>query len=223
MPVRIRVALVAILATVLAANAGATIYAAATAPTIKACVKSSGPQKGLMRYLASGACASGEKLLAWNVTGPTGPTGPAGPSGGSGGGQAGPTPYWVSEWRPAPLFGGEPASTSLAVPSGTYLVALQLELASDTSSVPVTGDKAEPALSTVKCTLTAGATTRTFVRQIPEGWTSFVAYQGVAKVAAGGTVRASCTQTTVGSPQARAVFIRVAIDGLLYATPITVQ
>lgn len=79
MSIRIRVALVAALGIVLAANAGATIYAAATAPTITACVKSSGAQKGLMRYAAAGKCAGGETRLVWNGPG-TWPTPPPSPT-----------------------------------------------------------------------------------------------------------------------------------------------
>ena len=46
---RIRIGLVAAIAAALMLNGVATLYVAATAPTIRACVKSSGAQKGLMR------------------------------------------------------------------------------------------------------------------------------------------------------------------------------
>ena len=76
---KVRVAVVAVVATLLAANAAATIYAASTAPTITACVKSSGAQKGLMRYAPAGKCASGESKLVWNSAG-NWPAPPASPT-----------------------------------------------------------------------------------------------------------------------------------------------
>lgn len=83
---KVRVAVVAVVATLLAANAAATIYAASTAPTITACVKSSGTQKGLMRYAPAGKCASGESRLVWNAAGnwPTPPASPTADSFGDG-------------------------------------------------------------------------------------------------------------------------------------------
>lgn len=219
MSVRIRVALVAILATVLAANAGATIYAAATASTIKACVKSSGTQKGLMRYLASGSCASGEKLLAWNVTGPQGPTGPAGPAGGNGG-SAGPAPYWVSEWRPEPIFPSAPAKTELRFPQATYLVGLQLELWSDTSAVATDPAEGELALTVATCTVDAGSKQVKFERRLYEGWAASVSYDVVVT---GSQVSVTCSQKTTSKTASRAAQFRLGINGLVTATPIAVQ
>jgi len=86
MNLRIRIALVGVLAAVLALSGIATIYAAVTAPTITACVKPSGAQKGLMRYAPAGTCASGETKLVWNGPGvwPTPPPSPTATSFGPG-------------------------------------------------------------------------------------------------------------------------------------------
>jgi hypothetical protein len=218
MSVRVRVALVAILATVLAGNAGATIYAAATAPTIRACVST---KTGAMRYVPTKPCAKGETAITWNVTGPTGPAGPAGPAGGSGG-SAGPAPYWVAEWSPEPIFSATSVTTSLAVPAGTYLVSLQLAIGSDTRSVPdVKPTSSTPPVTIATCTLVAGPETATFAGFLFAGWQSSLSHQLVATTT-GGKVSVTCSQKTTGDGVI-APFIRLAIDGLLTATPIAIQ
>ncbi len=78
MNIRLRVVVVAVCAAALVGGAAATL-AASSAPTITACVKASGAQKGLMRYAPAGKCASGETRLVWNGPG-TWPTPPASPT-----------------------------------------------------------------------------------------------------------------------------------------------
>ena len=172
-----------------------------------------------MRYLVSGSCASGEKLLAWNVTGPQGPTGPTGPAGGSGG-SAGPAPYWVTEWRPEPIFMIAPARTELRFPQGTYLVSLQVELWSDTGSVATDAADGVLALTAATCTVIAGAETITFRRSLYEGWGGVVSYD---MVVTGSQIAMSCSQKTTAKPSQRAAELRLGINGLITATPIAVQ
>ncbi len=89
--VGLAVVLVAAVPTLSSASPPATGSGASSATgTIYACVKSS---TGRMRFLSTGACSRGEKLVAWSVVGPPGtrglrgrpgPTGPQGPVGPTG-------------------------------------------------------------------------------------------------------------------------------------------
>lgn len=51
---------------------------ASSTSTVRACVTSTGAMRII---LSSETCASGERLVTWNVEGPAGPIGPAGPPG----------------------------------------------------------------------------------------------------------------------------------------------
>ena len=145
MNLRIRLAAVAVLAAVLALNGVATLYAAATAPTIHACV---GP-KGAMTYAPNGKCPKGQTALTWNVTGPQGATGPAG-SGGSTGGASAPTAY-TSKWTDtkSPF---SPAVwwdlTSVTLPAGTYDVRVFGWMTSSGG-----GTSKSPATTTYRCAM----------------------------------------------------------------------
>jgi hypothetical protein len=103
---RVRVVVVAGFAALLAFNGAATLYAAVSTPTIAACVKSSGPDKGLMRYVGGGSCASGETRLSWSV--------------GSGG--AAPAKYWVTSTK---MVGGLMTDAApVTLPAGSYRLGL---------------------------------------------------------------------------------------------------
>lgn len=113
-------------ASILAGGAVGVIVGASSAPTIKACVTAG---TKVLRYTTAG-CATGEKLLTWNVTGPrgaTGATGAQGPQGatgpqgpaGSGGGSSTLTFYDADA---AGGLTGRGVTTTLKVPAGTYLL-----------------------------------------------------------------------------------------------------
>lgn len=203
---KLRIALVAVLATVLAANAAATIYAAATAPTIKACVKSSGAQKGLMRYLASGSCATGEKLLAWNVTGPQGPTGPAGGSGAA----LVYTNGWQTGQVPVGTAGTWFTLASVAVPAGTYDVRATGWLESTGGGTPK-----DPRTVSFRCEFASLTWTASWAVPGPPSQRT-VAFEDVVTLAQPGEVSFRCTLRTFEQASA-------ATSGILViASPVSV-
>lgn len=105
---RVRYAMLVTIAALLAFNGAATIYAAASSPTIRACVKSSGPQKGLMRYAGTSACAAGETALTWTA------------------GDAAGARYWVTQNTETLTSKGyvPGAVPPLALPAGSYRLEL---------------------------------------------------------------------------------------------------
>lgn len=231
--VTVRVALVAIIGAALVFNGAATIFAAVTAPQIRACVKASGSSKGLMRYVSGTTkCAAGEKALAWNVTGPAGPvgaTGVAGPTGPQGpAGPAGPVgdwvvPYWSVTWKPESMFPkqiAEERETKLAVPAGTYRVAFNLEF----TGLPAASEDDLNYVSTVTCKLTVGSATKTLTTTVGERGNALLHDEQFATFAAPSTVVTHCAHVLALRPGkvagwAPALTARVAIDGLIYATP----
>ncbi len=119
-------------AVLLAGLAVGVAVGASSVPTIKSCVE----KDGTMRYLASGACKSGEKQLTWNIQGVKGapgpqgipgPTGPAGPSGapGSGGGATSPVTIYIGDTGPVGYVGSGQVAV-LKLPSGSYLLSIDL-------------------------------------------------------------------------------------------------
>ena len=100
---------------------------ASSVPKISACVE----KDGTMRYLASGKCRTGEKLLAWNVQGVQGTPGAAGPQGVAGktgpagaseqGGSSAPVGFYFADGG-AGGFNGGATVTTLKVPAGLYQI-----------------------------------------------------------------------------------------------------
>ncbi len=135
MGVRLAALLAAVLLIGLSVGA---VVGASSVPTIKACVQSG----GVMRYLATGKCKSGEKLLTWNIQGPrsaTGPQGPIGPQGEPGPGAGGPAAgaFYLAEDNRTSFGGGSATLVSLKVPAGSYLIDLWAILDLVKSTEPV--------------------------------------------------------------------------------------
>jgi hypothetical protein len=104
---------------------GAVVGATAI-PTIKACVE----KDGTMRYLSSGNCKAGEKLLSWNVQGVPGAKGATGPSGPAG--TAPGASYYLATFdKTQPNVAPTISVFDLPMSAGDYLV--DLEGVADTS------------------------------------------------------------------------------------------
>lgn len=222
-----RVAVVSAAAALLVWNGAASIFAAAPATTIRACVVQSGSTKGLMRYApGTTPCKKGEVALTWNVAGPTGPVGPRGPEGPQGTqgptGPAGapaptnaPVPVLQNPWTPDPMFPLEKRTAQLKVPPGKYQILLSVTF----SALKALNIEDAGYTGTVMCTYIFGGVSYSYDAGVGEGGSIYLSRQDYLDTAKPSTIEISCGYRT-RLPTSQVVSGRLGIQGLLSAMPV---
>jgi hypothetical protein len=114
----------------------------------------------------------------------------------------------------------EEREVKIAVPAGTYRVAFNLEL----TGLLATMEDDASFVSTVTCKLTVGTATKTLTTTVAEGGNALIHDEQFATFTAPSTVVTHCAHVKALRPGkvagwAPASTARVAIDGLIYATP----
>jgi hypothetical protein len=190
----IPVALGALLAGLLLGASVGVIVASGT-PQLHACVQSG----GVMRYVSTAKCKTGEKLLTWNVQGPAGQPGPSGAPGAAGSGGTGtstpPGAFYLTQGGGVGFNAGG-ASTVLTakLPAGTYILQF---------SVPFTDADVDPASGNCWLTTDAnGSTTGSLAigSAVAGSNGGGSTAEGYASFAAATTVYARCSLTSGPPP-----------------------